>query len=116
MRLPHTKELIEGSIDESRPYLALILILEATQELLQLPKNDFSWTYWHNTEEATKHISRLIRQIKVKRQLSKVDIDILFAPTGPLQEVSINSGWSELFIKVADKYDQVAKLIWPGVD
>jgi hypothetical protein len=37
---------------------------------------------------------------------------VLFAPTGPLQEVSLSSGWAKTFLKVADKYDEVEALLW----
>lgn len=42
----------------------------------------------------------------------RVDVGVLFAPTGPLQEVSLSSGWAELFLKVSEKYDRVEKLLW----
>jgi len=31
-----------------------------------------------------------------------------------LQEVSLSSGWAEPFLKVAEKYDEVERLIWPN--
>lgn len=36
---------------------------------------------------------------------------ILFAPTGPVQEISIANGWSEVFLKLAEEYDELAYLI-----
>ena len=31
-----------------------------------------------------------------------------FAPTGPLQEISISNGWSEMFLKLAEQYDKTS--------
>ncbi|MET7426496.1 hypothetical protein [Dactylosporangium sp. NPDC005555] len=30
---------------------------------------------------------------------------ILFAPTGPIQEVAISSGWGDAFLELADRFD-----------
>ena len=33
-------------------------------------------------------------------------LSTLFAPTGPLQEVSLSSGWSQQFLAVSNRFDQ----------
>jgi hypothetical protein len=30
---------------------------------------------------------------------------VLFAPTGPLQELSLSSGWADDFLKLASRFD-----------
>jgi hypothetical protein len=32
-------------------------------------------------------------------------LEILFAPTGPIREVSVRSGWSEEFLALAARFD-----------
>jgi hypothetical protein len=32
-------------------------------------------------------------------------MEVLFAPTGPIQEVSISSGWGEAFLSLAERFD-----------
>ena len=32
-------------------------------------------------------------------------MQVLFAPTGPVQEVSISSGWGEEFLTLASRFD-----------
>jgi len=39
-------------------------------------------------------------------------ISVLFALTGPLQEVSMSSGWAEVYLKIANKYDEVESILW----
>lgn len=34
-----------------------------------------------------------------------VGLAILFAPTGPIQEVAISSGWGDAFLELADRFD-----------
>lgn len=37
---------------------------------------------------------------------------VLFAPTGPIQEVSLTSGWANPFLKVAERFDNAEKSPW----
>lgn len=113
MKLDRTRELIHGTIDASEPYEALIHVLESAIELVQIPDNDFCWSYWEDAEQATKEITKLLNIAKAYTLPERVEVGVLFAPTGPLQEVSLSSGWAEPFLKVAEKYDQVEKLLWP---
>jgi len=32
-------------------------------------------------------------------------MSVLFAPTGPIQEVSLSSGWGQGFLKLAEDFD-----------
>ena len=113
MKLDRTKELIHGSIDESDPYGALVHVLESVIELVQIPGNEFCWSYWEGSEEATKEINKLLNMASSYSLPERVEVAVLFAPTGPLQEVSLSSGWAEPFLRVAEKYDQVERLLWP---
>ncbi|MFW9875455.1 MAG: hypothetical protein ACFFG0_20300 [Candidatus Thorarchaeota archaeon] len=46
----------------------------------------------------------------MKEDLSKIkDLIILFAPTSDLQEISLDSGWSELFLIISERFDSVIK-------
>ncbi|WP_445362676.1 hypothetical protein ACJJIQ_18415 [Microbulbifer sp. ANSA003] len=114
MKLDRTKELIHGTINETEPYEALVHVLESAIELVQIPDNDFCCSSWNDSEEATKEIQKLLNMVKSYALPEKVEASVLFAPTGPLQEVSLSSGWAEPFLKVAEKYDQVEKLLWPN--
>lgn len=114
MNLDRTKELIHGKINETEPYEALVHILESVIELIQIPDNDFCWSSWEDSDQASKEISKLLNMAKAYSLPERVKVSVLFAPTGPLQEVSLSSGWAEAFLKVAEKYDQVEKLLWPN--
>lgn len=113
MKLDRIKALIHGPFDQSEPIDALIHVLEAALELVQLPDNDFCWSYWDNSEQATAAITALITRVKAGNLPDPLELRTLFAATGPLQEVSLSSGWGEPFLIVADRYDQVERLLWP---
>jgi hypothetical protein len=48
-------------------------------------------------------MDRLIAQL---RQGSLPDLAHLFAPTGPIQEVSVSSGWGDRFLALAERLDE----------
>lgn len=112
--LERTKTLIQETLDESKPAETLIHILESAIELVQIPDNNFSWTGWASSEEATREICELKLAFESGVLSSQRKIGFLFAPTGPIQELSISSGWGNLFLKVAEKYTQVAPLLEEG--
>jgi hypothetical protein len=39
------------------------------------------------------------------------DWQILFAPTGPAQEISMANGWHEAYMKLAEEFDELAFLL-----
>lgn len=112
MNLERTKQLIHGKINKKDPMGSLVHVLESAIELVSLPDNDFSWSSWEGAEEAGAEIKDLISLVKRGCLPERVKVSVVFAPTGPLQEVSESSGWGEPFLKLAAKYDEVEKLLW----
>jgi len=35
----------------------------------------------------------------------------LFAPTGPIQEVSLSSGWGQEFLELAERFDKEYEIV-----
>lgn len=112
MNLDRAKQLIHEGIDRDNPTESLIHVLESAIELISIPGNDFCWSSWKNEQEAKQEIQNLISIVRNGALPDRVKISVLFAPTGPLQEVSLSSGWAEAFLKVAEKYDEVEALLW----
>lgn len=112
MNLDRTKQLIHGQINREDPVGSLIHVLEAAIELVSLPDNDFCWSGWEDEAAAKAELLGLIDTLKSGGLPDPIKVSVLFAVTGPLQELSLSSGWADAFIKVADKYDQVEALLW----
>jgi hypothetical protein len=112
MKLDRSRQLIDEAIDRGSPMDSLIHVLESAIKLVSLPDNDFCWSYWESGEEAKREILALIASVKTGVLPEKVKISVLFAPTGPLQEVSMSSGWADAYLKIADKYDEVESILW----
>ncbi|HSS66074.1 MAG TPA: hypothetical protein VLS27_16730 [Gammaproteobacteria bacterium] len=59
-----------------------------------------------------KEIDGLLRELREGKSPNKEALEILFAPTGPIQEVSVSSGRADEFVALAERFDAaIAKLI-----
>ncbi|MAS92884.1 MAG: hypothetical protein CMO55_06765 [Verrucomicrobiales bacterium] len=94
------------------PTNTLIQILEAALDLIDTPGNDFTWSSWDDAAEARREITACIQNLQAGQRPEKEDISVLFAPTGPLHELSLSSGWADTFTKLASQYDKVEPLLW----
>ncbi len=108
-----TKRLLDSTPGSIEPREELIEILHSVIELLAFPENDFAWTSWESAAEAIREVEPLVSLLNAGTLPERLAVSVLFAPTGPMQEVSLSSGWAEVFVKVAERYDYVEKLLWP---
>lgn len=99
------KEDVEGKMKTSA--INLVKLLEKTKEVLLIEGNDFSWSSWNDSKEAVAEIDDLISKLKAEQTVELLDIEVLFSPTGPIQEVSLSSGWGQAFITLANQADVV---------
>lgn len=86
----------------------LIDIVEETRALLSSAGNDFSRTFWVDQDQAMSEIDAIITELE---NGLIPDIGILFAPTGPIQEVSLSSGWGDKFSELADQFDKEYEIV-----
>lgn len=85
---------------------ALLEVLRETRVLLERPDNDFAWSSWNGTTDALAELDGFIAAIEAERPSDSPTLQVLFAPTGPLQEVSLSSGWGDEFCRVAERFDE----------
>jgi hypothetical protein len=96
-------------VDEWRE---LVEVLREARSLLALPGNDFAWSSWKDSPTALAELDRLIAAIESERLPPRLDLAVLFAPTGPVQEVSLSSGWAHEFLAVAARFDAAAERVY----
>ncbi len=114
----------EGTLDQDKAaYPAgddmrqeLLNVLRQAQALLALPGNDYAWSSWKDAAAALAELDRQIAAIENGRLPSQPDLAVLFAPTGPIQEVSLSSGWGHEFRALAASFDAAAARVYaePG--
>jgi hypothetical protein len=84
---------------------AFVSILEEARRLLAAADNDFTWSSWQDCDDALGEIDALLADVRSGTLPSTLVLNVLFAPTGPIQEVSLSSGWGDAFIALADRFD-----------
>ncbi len=83
----------------------LIAVLEEAMARVADPDNDFSWSSWLDRADAIQELEGILVALRSGVSPRHLSIAFLFAPTGPMQEVSLSSGWGEAFLTLADRLD-----------
>jgi hypothetical protein len=83
----------------------LLCVLREAQSLLSRPGDDFAWSSWKDTGAALAEVEQLIATLEAGRLPSRLAVSVLFAPTGPINEVAISSGWGQEFLVLAARCD-----------
>ena len=82
----------------------LVSALEETISYLKISQSS-DWS----TLPVDEIVRRLEREVVKARSLKPMDVnllDCLFAPTGALQEISIDNGWGTEFLRISEVSDQ----------
>ena len=109
MKLDDTRKLLSYDLEGADPRTVLIDVLRASIELLSLEENDFAWSSWEVSAMAVAEVKKILAIVESGGIPEQLALAVIFAPTGPMQEVSLSSGWGEAFLKVAERYDYAAK-------
>lgn len=77
------------------------------EKILEYLKRSNDSIYSYSTVEEIKNtIYEITAQIDNNKKVDKQKIKYLIAPTGSLQEISIDNGWGEKFVTIASKIDE----------
>lgn len=85
----------------------LTAVLREVRRLVALPDNNFAWSSWVDADDALGEIDRALALLE-RGELPAGTLRVFFAPTGPLQETALSSGWGDEFCALADLYDLAA--------
>jgi hypothetical protein len=82
----------------------LIDVLLEARRLVALPANDFTWSSFVDQDSALREIDAHIARVRAGSTDTGA-MTVLFLPTGPMQELSLSSGWGDAFVTLADRFD-----------
>ena len=85
----------------------LIFALEET--ILYLRKSESSG--WSNMpiEEIITKLEAEVSKAKGAKPIDVITLDRLFAPTGVIQETSIDNGWGTEFLRISEVIDEIIR-------
>lgn len=78
---------------------------------LRRPEANFLWSSWQGPAEAEAELRSLTVATRGGDPAVLARLNLLFAPTGALQEVFNTSGWGEEFIEIATRFDKLKRYI-----
>jgi hypothetical protein len=81
----------------------ILQVRRETRELVARPDSNFEWSDWESLKSALREIDSLIDSISTGALLDTKQLGLLFAPTGPVREVSLSNGWA--LLKLAARFD-----------
>lgn len=84
---------------------ALLDIFQRVRDLVALPHNDFAWSSWRDADHALEEIDGIISRLQQGEMPDRLEMATLFAPTGPMQELSLSSDWGNRFLGLASEFD-----------
>ena len=87
----------------------LIRVFLEARTLLALPNNDYSWSSWESAHDAISEVNGIVLSLQSGHLPDMLTMQVLFAATGPMQEVSLSSGWSNSFLELAERFDAALK-------
>ena len=86
----------------------VLAVVDEVRALLARPDNDYSWSSFGDAESALSELDELVAEVRAHGQVPFM-LRVLFAPTGPIQEVSLSSGWGDDFLALAKRFDAAAE-------
>lgn len=81
-------------------------VLGEARALVARPDNDFAWSSWLDAADALAELDAGIAAARAGTA-DLFTLGVLFAPTGPMQELALSSGWGDEFLSVAGRFDSV---------
>lgn len=85
----------------------LLDLITELSNLIDSPNTDVTWSRFETVEDVLITIDTLKQQLKIGEDRAISELTILFGPTGSFQEISIDSGWGEKFLKLAARFDDI---------
>ena len=86
----------------------MVNVLQEARDLVARPENEFAWSSWMDAGNALAEIDGMIAALEGGDPLGNWAGTVVFVPTGPMQELSLSSGWGDEFVALAARWDAAA--------
>ncbi|MEN9578095.1 MAG: hypothetical protein RJA70_1104 [Pseudomonadota bacterium] len=84
----------------------LLTILKDARLLLEIPQNDFQYSPWNDRADALLALDHFAAELTAGQMPARA-LKVYFSATGPLQDVSMASGWQHQFVDLAVRADKL---------
>ncbi len=73
--------------------------------------SDMTYCYYETPKAFIIELNKYIQEIQKENMKVIDDLSVEFAVTGNLQEHSMGNGWSDEYLLIAEKFDEIERLI-----
>ncbi|WP_343636128.1 hypothetical protein [Fluviicola sp.] len=84
----------------------LLQILEIIKSTIN-PETELIFSYFESVEKLIRELDELSEAVKNGNLESLEELSMHFAPTSSFQELSIQNGWSDEYLKLAESFDRI---------
>lgn len=93
----------------------LMEVLREARAQLARHANDGSWaSWWRRPDDAVRALDAVITKLERDGVPPRTELDVLFAPTGPIEQVSLSGGWGREFVDLAARFDAAMESLYPA--
>jgi len=99
-------ENIEGSKQKS----VLSKVVEVTAYFIEKTGMSSLYTSVEEIQDILSTLDKVLKQGKNLERRTIRKLSVLFAPSGPIQDISIDGGWSKIFFLLARYVDETLRI------
>ena len=104
------KYISEKQIENVNKKIEVIInILDFIKEIIKAPETNILRSWFDTKDDLITELDNHILKLKEEDFSNLEELIILFAPTSDLQEISIDSGWGQLFLPISKRFDGAIK-------
>jgi hypothetical protein len=92
----------------------LIDVLQEARAQLARRASDLVWSSWRRPDDAVRALDVAIAMLERDRVPPRGHLEVLFAPTGPIEQVSLSAGWGREFSDLAARFDAAMERVYPA--
>jgi hypothetical protein len=81
-------------------------ILNDVVAVCEASPQNVDWAGYEDQSELLEDLRQHIRRLRTGDLRGLSDLRVLFLPTGPLQDIAIDSGWHEIYLVLASRFDE----------
>ncbi len=70
-------------------------------------QTEMLYTFWENPQEAVEEINDCVQKLQAGDTETLRIVNMLFAPTSSFQEMSMQNGWSDEYLKMGEEFDEI---------
>lgn len=87
--------------------MELLEIVNEVIEICEVSPQHIDWAGYRDQAELLEDLRDHVRRLHAGDTSGLSELRVLFLPSGPLQDIAIDSGWHNKFMTLASRFDEL---------